>query len=235
MLAAATTARAGIVSSGADVVVIAAPSAAANTGGDGVLDNDDLEGGHVGVRVGGELGDAGREHERRGRRHAGDRPPVPGCTPGVIAAGTDYVSYFLHMDRATAGPVSINNPPNDWSITFTHTILGAFTTTGGLNGSDAQFGPAGLTYNGGTRPGFESPQGLFSITNGGYTLTIDRLAFGATAGVGISTDVDQIRVLINPEPSTWALFGLGALGLGGFVRRRRRRGSERRRTAATSL
>lgn len=50
-----------------------------------------------------------------------------------------------------------------------------------------------------------------------FTFYLDNLGTG-TGNSGVLID----NVYINPEPGTMALFGLGALGLGGFVWRRRK-------------
>jgi hypothetical protein len=47
-----------------------------------------------------------------------------------------------------------------------------------------------------------------------------RLGFLTTGGAGTSI---QIRAVVNPEPGTLALFGLGLLGFAGLLRARRRR------------
>lgn len=40
--------------------------------------------------------------------------------------------------------------------------------------------------------------------------------------------IDNVQVVANPEPGTWALFGLGAAGLAAFAARRRRARAARR-------
>ena len=54
-----------------------------------------------------------------------------------------------------------------------------------------------------------------------------RLTFSVT---GLGTGLLTIDTIANPEPGTWALFGLGALGLGGLIRRRK---AKKKNAAAT--
>jgi len=130
-------------------------------------------------------------------------------------------SYMLHFDKvgSSGGNVIIQNQ----AITFTETIIGVWFSNSGTNGlpsSDGQWAPAGLTYTNGLafRPfelGTSGNDERFVISADLKTITILN---ARTAGNG----TDQLRILVNPEPGTFALMGLGVLGLASLVLRRRR-------------
>jgi hypothetical protein len=94
---------------------------------------------------------------------------------------------------------------------------------GGVNNN------APATYNDATRTGTNTFN-LVSLDISQFFGTFARVSFivdnggpapGATNGLGVSGIVlDQ--VVLNPEPSTIALFALGVAGLGGFAWKRRR-------------
>jgi hypothetical protein len=143
----------------------------------------------------------------------------------VGAAGHEVTSYYMRFDKvgSAAGSVTINAASNA-VITFDHTIIGVMTADATLAATDGTFAPAGLTY--GDTVGSPNFRGFdingagtsdrFSISADGRTLTI---VFSQLNNQG----VDALRILINPEPGTLALFGLGVLGLAGAVSRRRRK------------
>ena len=131
-------------------------------------------------------------------------------------------SYIVHFDQAGTGGATANG-----SITFDGQILGVWHTASTLGSSDSTFAPSGLTYGSLTSRGYElgsgSNQDRYSISSNGTTLTILN-----TRSTG--NNVDELRVLVSPEPGTGALLGLGLLALGA-VRIRRRR-AERAEAAA---
>ena len=106
-------------------------------------------------------------------------------------------------------------------ITFDKPIVGVFPLNNALNNSDATFAPAGLTY------GYTNNNRDFELGNGNnrdrFSISADRMTLTILNVRAGNNNMDQLRVLIAPEPSTWALFGLGAVGLGVVVRHRRRR------------
>jgi len=144
---------------------------------------------------------------------------------GSFAFGGEVTSYYLRFDPSgqAGGAQTVTNA----SITFDKRIIGVFVTGTSQANSDAAFAPTGLTYGdfvGGNQRGMElngaGTSDRFTISANGLTLNI---VFSQAGG----QNVDSLRVLINPEPGTLALFGLGLLGLGSLVGRRRRRKSIR--------
>ena len=129
-------------------------------------------------------------------------PPTTG--PGGSLTG-EFESYMLWFDP----PAATTQGP--FSVSFNRQIEGVIYDPTLMNSSDATWNSVGTTYPGTRQIG---PGDMFTISADRYTITINQFA------TGLGTD--QLRVLINPEPGTWALFGLGALGLAGMVRRRRR-------------
>jgi hypothetical protein len=150
----------------------------------------------------------------------GPNRPSPGTVTPQVAE-----SYVIHFDQAGTGNATISNA----TITFDRPIIGVWhSSTGvnaaspGLNGTDAQWGPTGLTYGTLASRPYELGNGAtsdrYSISTNLLTLTILNTYISGTG-------VDHLRVLVNPEPSTLALMGLGLAGLSGIVLRRRRRAS----------
>ncbi len=147
------------------------------------------------------------------------------ANPGTLNA-TFVRSYMTHFDKvgSTAGVfVTLSN----MSITFDEEIIGIIFNTTTLGNTDGTYGPSGLTYSyvAANSRGYELGTGAtgdrFSISADRHTITILNIG---TAAAGI----DELRILLNPEPGTFALSGLGVALLGGLVVRRRRR----RRAAA---
>lgn len=126
--------------------------------------------------------------------------------PGVIPAGTEVHSYYLHYDTETSGP------RNGGSITFENAILGVITSTTGLKDADAIFGEL-LSTQGVTLDPDATNADLFTLSEDGHTISFNFLNGGA--------NVDQVRIMTAvPEPATVSLLAFGALGL--LARRRRR-------------
>lgn len=121
----------------------------------------------------------------------------------------------------TTGNIPYNNPlgPN----IYTFEIQSATYTDGGGN-----------TLSTGTMSGlyvlapFSTrviPVSQFTVTVGAFdpgTVTSLQVVFIEPSLVGSGNTQFQIDRISNPEPGTLALFGLGALGLGGFAMRRRK-------------
>jgi len=135
-------------------------------------------------------------------------------TAGTVTPG-EALSYFVHIDQTTDAA----NIQYTGSVTFSAPILGLWFSTGGLGGSDAQWKPAGLGFGTQTNRNWDLfPFGAarnFTISANQRTLTINQ--------ENLPNEIDQIRVLVNPEPSSAILAGLGVLGLAALVRRRRKR------------
>jgi len=126
--------------------------------------------------------------------------------PGVIQAGTEVHSYYLHYDTETSGP------RNGGSITFENGILGVITSTSALKTADAIFQQL-LSTQGVTLDPDATNADLFTLSEDGHTISFNFLNGGS--------NVDQIRIITTvPEPATLSLLAFGALGL--LARRRRR-------------
>ncbi len=218
---AATPAHAAITASGSVISVQAAPTGTLN--GNTVASNTSI---FVWFERTTTLGSGfGADHDGS----TGTFTTTGSLTAGTIAAGTRVSSYYVHFDQAnTTGSTVLSNAAQQF-ITFDQQILGIELLTGTFNGGagDTAFSPAGLTYGTLQARGLELGGGgngdRFAIASGGgsWTLTLTRLRV-------VNGGVDSIRIitaapLATPEPGTWALFGLGALGLGAYVLRRRKR------------
>ena len=134
-----------------------------------------------------------------------------GGTGGVISAGTEINSHFVHKDTL-GGTVTLSG-----TAIFDGTILGIIASPGNLDSSDSLLGLSGTTYPFGLdRRGTQIGEVGDSITFAGNTLTLT----SAT-----SSRPDQLRVITAvstvPVPAAVWLFGSGLLGLVGMARRKR--------------
>ena len=156
----------------------------------------------------------------------GANRPSPGTVTPALAE-----SFVVHFDQAGSGNATMSGE----TITFDRAIIGVWHTSSGLYGSDTQWAPNGLTYGPNSATGLNArPYELGgSGTSDRYSISTDLRTITILNSYTINSGVDQLRILVNPEPSSWALMGLGIAGLGGVVlRRRRRRASAATATAA---
>jgi PEP-CTERM motif-containing protein len=135
---------------------------------------------------------------------------------GTLGAGTYVASFYAHYDPTTAGGASTSV-----TFTFSDLILGADLTStqlggGGFPTGDQLFSDGTVYSLGG------SPRGL-NFGADVMTISADRLSITLNLNATGGDTIDGIRIFVNPEPGTWALFGLGGLGLAFLSRRRKRR------------
>ena len=202
----ATTASAGIASTSGAISVITHPT--------GTLASNNLES-DTAIYAWFEQtivnpGTQTLDHRGAGTVNSTGSANAGGATPGLAE------SYIVHFDQAGGGSASISGA----SITFEEAIIGVWHTTGGLSGSDGQWTPTGLTYGALTARRYE----LGTSSNGDrYSISTDLRTITILNTYTVGNGVDELRILVNPEPSTIALMGIRVLGLASIVRRRRRR------------
>ncbi len=105
--------------------------------------------------------------------------------PGVIPAGTQVDSYYVHFDQpGTAGTESVTG-----TLTFDQPVLGIIFLTPTLNATDAAVGAPGTTYPAGantTFRGYEGPSDTVQVSADRRTVT-----FSATVGAY----QDELRII----------------------------------------
>lgn len=146
-------------------------------------------------------------------------------TVGVIPAGTTF-TLVLNLPVAWGNDLDLHInfgrfPSSDGSATGTQVWSIA---TGGIFYTDSNGNTA--TYNGAAfNP---TPFGGVAILAPQFTIgafnasLISTLTIQYTSVTANTTGPFQFDKISNPEPGTMALFGLGALGLGGMAWRRRK-------------
>ena len=110
-------------------------------------------------------------------------------------------SYLFHFDIVgTVGTVRL-----DGSVNFDTDILGVIVTMANLQDSDPTLGNSGSTYSTVNRGLEFTPQDSVSwLEVSAQSISVDLLAAEA---------LDNIRVIVVPEPATMCLLGLGGLGI----------------------
>ncbi len=223
-VAAATPARAGIVSA-TGVAVVPAPSSVlvgATTTANQPIIFSEITGGvspPVGMPV---------DHLVSGNVTVS--PTITGnvlhssLVTGTIPAGTPYESYFFHFDPVDS-PFGGSYPLVD--IVFSNQILGLqlFSTgdtglkaqdstpyVGKLEAGDGIAFPPGFYPSGTANRGLESGD-AFQIAMGGFQIKLGGVAYGA--------EIDQVRIFVAiPEPASLGMAFIATLGIMGLGRTR---------------
>lgn len=140
--------------------------------------------------------------------------PGSALSPSVIPAGTRVASYMLHSDPRGIFPTQYTGY---WVAP--RKIIGIILSDSRLDASDAILGNPGTLY-----PTGVAHRGLdFSLPIFPDLLFFDGSQLLATV-FRTGTVVDQIRVItLVPEPSTFALAGLGLAGMALVAMRRRKK------------
>lgn len=169
---------------------------------------------------------------------------------GTITAEVEV--FLLHYD--TFGETGHDESPTG-SLTFSGEILGVIFLKASLDSSDSTLGLGTVTYPDGVgdpykttgdRTMFDDNGGSdqsFTISDSGAGVGLDTFTWLTEnpTGAGAKNDIDQVRIIHGPpfthdtfgdtapaavpEPSTWTLLGVAAIGAALRRRRRRRDGA----------
>lgn len=135
-----------------------------------------------------------------------------GVTPAPV--GGSIHSVLLHYSPAQGNLIT------GGTITFDRAILGLYTTAATLDGTDAGYGSGLIDYapiQGNDARGLDGFPDVAIIDSN----TLDLSVIFANSS---ATNVDQVRVILVPEPSTYALaLGVIVLGIVGVRRVRQSR------------
>lgn len=135
-----------------------------------------------------------------------------GASPGIVAAGTPFHSYFLHYDIFEDGVGTASG-----SITFDNPIIGLQVFDRTLDKAHAIVGQAGVTYQ--TSSTLDGT--LDSSGQDWVVISADRKSLDYR--MAVLPQVDTIRIFTQvPEPGSMVLLGLGLAGVAGARLRRRR-------------
>ena len=123
---------------------------------------------------------------------------------GLFLDEGTYSSHLLHFDTLGNKAGSIKNARFQFSGNIVAIILGGEY----LKLSDALLGSSGTQYEQSISRRMETHD-LFTLESSN-TLFVNKLSIGASW-------IDEARIITQavPEPSSWALFGMGLLGLFG--------------------
>ena len=121
-------------------------------------------------------------------------------TEKVVSGNANFMSMTARLAAGT-------------TISSTSTFLGSFSYVYPSSSPDQQYvGLEAVGRNG------EFYYGWASFTDLGGIMTLNDAAFNTTAGASITVAADTAAI---PEPSTYALFGIGTIGLLMVLRRKR--------------
>jgi len=205
-----------------------------------------VDGGMPGFQVGGTPTGAGGELSAVDGVYLGLGAAVVGPLSGTFTttsrfAGSEFASgggFSTHVWTGSIGDSTGTLAPT-WTVTQIQYSYGdgaqsaTFGAGQGFAGVSMAANSHQILVRDGTFRGSAAVTGGFDFTQVD-TLTLTWAYAFPDAGFSHFSwmDIDAIAAVSNPEPGTMALFGLGALGLGGLAWRRRRDAARRRSVSA---
>ncbi len=126
----------------------------------------------------------------------------------AIAAGNSVVSYMI-TGNDSEGEGAGSQPDLIGSVTFDQDILGVIVSYTTLNGTDGAVANPTTNYLAGTSRDFRRGLEFVHAQTDSVTLSADLRTLSFE--IHPTTAVDEIRIIVAPEPTALALLALGGL------------------------